>query len=181
MKKENRHIIQQELSELGSTLGRHAPDKEQSEFRVPDDYFAKLPSMVQEEVLQRRVSQSSSVVKLVYRRVIPVVSVVILLAAVTLGLFFFEGNDTDSALALEDYPELQYLANQPDFDEGLLENAVLESDLTVDEILYGLDYGLTEGELTGNEIEDYDELMEDIFEKSQYYGMESREMLSYLE
>lgn len=181
MKKENKHIIQQELSELGSKLGRLEQDEAQGGFRVPGDYFAQLPSRVQEKALQQRVSQSSSLVNIAYRRIIPVLSVVILLAAVTFGLFLYEGSETDPVLVLEDYPELQYFAARPGFDESLLENAILESDLTVDEILYELDYDVTEDELSGDEIEDYDKLMEDIFEKSQYYGMDSSYMLSYLD
>ncbi len=181
MKKEKKHIIQQELSELGSRLGKREHEKEQSEFRVPGDYFAQLPSRVQEKVLQQRGSQSPSFVHIAYRRIIPVVSVVVILAAVIFGLFFYESNDAGSTLVMEDYPELQYFANQPGFDESLIVNAILESDLTVEEILYGLDYGLFDDELLGDEIEAYDELMEDIFEKSQYYGMDSRHMLSYLD
>lgn len=181
MKKEDKHIIQQELSDMESSVLNRQNLKGQDGFRVPEDYFEQLPSMVQEKLLQQRGSESPSFVNIVYRRVVPVVSVVIFLAAVTFGLFFYDRNDTDSVMALEDYPEMQYLADQPDFDDSFMMNTILESDLTVDEIMYMFEYGLQDEEFFGDEMDDYDELMEDIFEKSQYYGMDTRQMLSYLD
>jgi len=181
MKKEKKHIIQQELSDMeSSALNRHNL-QEQDGFRVPGDYFEQLPSMVQEKLLQQRGSRNPSFVNIVYRRVVPVMSAVILLAAVAYGLFFYEHSDSDPFMALEDYPELQYLAEQPGFDDTFMMNAILESDLTADEILFMFDHGAADVELFGDEFDEYDELMEDIFEQSQYYGMESRYMLSYLD
>jgi len=181
MKKEKKHIIQQELSDMESSVLNRQNLKGQDGFRVPGDYFEQLPSMVQEKLLQQRGSRSPSVVSILYRRVVPVVSAVILLAAVTFGLFFYERGETESYMALEDYPELQYLADHSDFDDSFMMNVILESDLTSDEILMMFDYGLTDAELFGDDFDEYDELMEDIFEQSQYYGMESRYMLSYLD
>ncbi len=52
---------------------------------------------------------------------------------------------------------------------------VLESDLSADEIMYELEL------YDANELNDYDDIMEMLFEEAGYYGIESSYLLSSLD
>lgn len=173
MKKESKEAIRKELQELGSSLG--AVDSTPG-FRVPDAYFDQLPNTIQEKVLEKTSPSAFNLPFLVYRRLVPVMAVLLLLAGIAFSLFMMRSEGIRDQLATDQLDaELEYFAYRTSMDHDLLYDLVLESDLTADELLFGLEPGIAEGE------NGYDEIMEMMFEDARYYGIESSYLLSSLD
>ena len=165
--------IREELQNIGSQLGRHEPD---DGFKVPEDYFAQLPNIIQDRILQQRNQRQPALNALAVKRLWPVFASVVVLIGLTFSIFLIQRNGVNGFLADEEPTyELEYLINNPVFGQHLFYEAILESDLSAYEILYNLDY---------DDIDDpdtYDDLMEHLFEKANYFGIESSYLLSYLD
>ncbi len=174
MKKERKEAIKKELQELESRLDTPGSA---SGFRIPENYFDSLPGSIQEKVLEKTSRPALSPSGVLYRRVVPVLAAVVLLAGIVFSLFIMRSDNEfrDHLVADDLVAEFEYLAFQPGFDHGLLYDVVAESGLTAEEILYDLDTELLHGE------NDYDEVMESMFENARYYGIENSYLLSSLD
>ncbi len=164
--------IREELQKLGSKLGNKKP----AGFEVPEDYFVRLPNAVQKRVLQHKTQHQPVLNILQAKRVWLVLASVSLLIALTFSLLLIQRHNIPGILAEEDsMHELEYLINNPGVGQELFLEGMLESGLTAREIMYDMDY---------EDIDDpegYDELMEQMFEKAHYFGIESSYLLSYLD
>ncbi len=173
MKKESKEAIRKELQELGSSLkaGDSTPG-----FRVPDAYFDQLPNAIQEKLPVKTSPWVFNLPVLAYRRLIPAMAVLLLLAGITFSLFMLRSDGIGDQLAADfEAADLEYVVYQTGMDRGLWYELVLESELTADEILFGLETGIAEAE------NGYDEMIEMMFEDAHYYGMESSVLLSFLD
>ncbi|MFO7874250.1 MAG: hypothetical protein R6U62_07190 [Bacteroidales bacterium] len=176
MQKDSKDNIKQELQQLGSSLQKEGTGKE---FRVPDNYFEALPGIIQDKVLQKNRLSAQQTVWVVYRKAITVSAIVLLLAGVGIGLFYSGSNDRQDYISAEEIAaEIDYLAYHSAFDHSLLEDIVGESDLTPEEILYGLETGHYEDI---EDMDEYDEVIEEMYEEAKYYGIESDYLLSSLD
>jgi len=164
--------IREELQKFGSKLG----DLKPTGFEVPEDYFARLPNDVQDRVLQQKPQQQAVFNILPAKRMWPVIASVFLFIGLTFSLFLIQRNGVSDILADDQATyELEYLINNPRFGQDLFYEGILESGLSAQEILYDID---------DDDFEDpeaYDELMEQMFEKANYFGIESSYLLSYLD
>lgn len=173
MKKERKEAIKKELQQLDSRLGTPGNT---SGFRIPENYFDSLPASIQEKVLEKTSRPALSLSGIIYRRVVPVMVALVLLIGITFSLFFMRGDYVRDQFVADDMVVgFEYFAFQAEFDHGLLYEAVAESDLTAEDILYGLDTEFLHGE------NDYDEMLEAMFENAGYYGIENSYLLSSLD
>ncbi len=169
----NNPEIREELQKLGSLLGQQKPP---GGFKVPEDYFARLPNAVQDKILQQKVHKQAVLNVGLAKRLWPVLASVALLLGLTFSLFLIQRNGVSDYLASDDaLYEMEYLINYHEFGQDIVYDAIMESDLTAQDILYDLDHD------TFDDPDAYDELMEQMFEKSNYYGIESSYLLSYLD
>ncbi len=164
--------IREELKKIGSNLGHHGSD---DGFRVPENYFSQLPNSIQDSIQQQRKKQPVFSV-IPAKRLWPVLASIVLLVGLTFSVFLIQRNGVNGLLAEEDPTyEVEYLINNPTFGQYLFYEAMLESDLTAQEIMYDM------GPDDFDDSDAYDELMEQLFEKANYFGIESSYLLSYLD
>lgn len=170
--KENKKALKQELEQLGSSLGRS--DK-QSGYELPVDYFEKLPSAIQDKIISKQSRPSYDISAVFFRRVVPLTAVVLLLVGLVFSLFLVQQNGINGYFASDDQlPDAEYFVQHPGMDQELFFQMILESDIAVDELFLDEDFVIFDDD-------EYDDLLEDIFEQASYYGMESRYLLSYLD
>ncbi len=173
MRKENRQTIHDELREMGCHLPE---DGSQKAYKLPPDYFDTLPGIIQQRVAAERKPPVIWLYRLDYKKVVPLFAAAVVIVALSVGIFFHMGNQHNALLVVqEELPDMEYFANHFLYDKDFFYQVVYESELGIDEILYGLNDG---DEIAGNGT--YDELMEELFEEAQYYGMDSKMLLSYL-
>ncbi len=173
MKTENKKAIQKELQELGSAL--NAPGKEAG-FKVPEGYFDELPGKIQgrlegsTNIVQFRKPVASS------RQVFAWAASLLILVALGISLFLMRSdNDIDYVALDEQYIDFEYLQAQAYFDQDMIYQLIMDSDISAEEILYNMD-----ADILADDEFDYDEIMEMILEEARYFGIESEYLLSSL-
>ncbi len=171
MEKENKHHIAEELKALGSSLD--PPGNDQG-FRVPEAYFDQLHGSIQDRIKEKGQRQFAGFTVPGAQRLVPLMATFLLALIVGISLLWIRDDGLNGQLALEpDREALDYYAME--MDQLLLYDLVLDSDITAEDILFGLDNGL--GELSLYD----DELMEELFEQSRYFGIDSQYLLSSLD
>lgn len=171
MNKENKETIKKELQELGSSLGQKTKD---TGFALPDGYFDELPAKIHER--RHRPTERSLSEKPVStpRRMLALAASMLLLIALGISLFLMQGDTGNDYMAYdEEMVDFDYFALQADFDQDVIYQMVLDSDLSADEILYDLYYADD-----GYDFDD--EMIEMIFEEAEYYGIETGYLISSL-
>lgn len=159
-----------ELEELGSSLG---PPGRDGGFRVPTDYFEQLPATIQGRGVETREAFPQWLSWFSPRKVVPLAASLLILLLVGVGILWMRDEGLNGQLAWEnDEAALEYLAM--DLDRAFIYEYVMESDLTAEEILHGLENGMAYGDYYD------DELLEELFEKSRYLGIDSQYLLSSL-
>ncbi len=175
MQKENKEIIRKELRELGSSLpGEGKP----SGFDLPEGYFESLPG-----IITARRSDSSEKKKLLTlpaatpRQALAWAASLLLLVSLTISLFFVGSDSMNGHYPYEAAHEadFEYFSLRSDLDHKQIYDMVLETDLSAEEIMYGLEMDDVA------DAGDYDEMMEYLFEEASYYGIESDYLLSSLD
>ncbi len=175
MQKENKEIIRKELRELGSSL---PAEGKPSGFDLPEGYFEALPG----KIAARR-GDSKEKKKLLTlpaatpRQALAWAASLLLLISLTVSLFFL-GNDNmngHSPYEAAYEADFEYFSLRSDLDHKQIYDMVLDTDLSADEIMYGLEMD------DMADAEDYDEMMEYLFEEAGYYGIESDYLLSSLD
>ncbi len=170
--KDNKEALKQELEELGSSLGRL---NKQSGYELPADYFEKLPSTIQDKIISKQSRPAYNIAAIFFRRVVPLTAVVLLLVGLVFSLFLLQQNGVNGYFASDDQlPEAEYFVQHPGIDQELFFQMILESDIAVDELFLDEDFVIFDDD-------EYDDMLEDIFEQASYYGMESRYLLSYFD
>jgi hypothetical protein len=163
--------IQRELKELGSSL---KSAKKQAEFEVPANYFDQLPGNIQNKINQNTGKTEYGLAAVLNKRLIPVFASVLLVFGITISLFLYDRNGAIEYVAEEDkIPEYEYFAYRPNFDRDMMYGVILESDLSADDILFSEENNIFD--------DADDELLDDIFERAQYYGIEDQLLLSYFD
>lgn len=137
MTKEPPENIRQELIEAGSTLssGRHRDG-----FSVPDAYFDTLPQKIQEKIAERKPSDYR-IPALTGRKkpVFVFIASVVAFVAIT-GLLMIRHEADNGHLALtDDAFSMDLISLYSSLDPYFIYEAVLESDMTVDELQFGLE------------------------------------------
>ncbi len=144
MKNIEKEAVIKELSELGSTLD---PRNKEETFTTPDGYFDALPSRIQERIsgktaTARSFSTSFSVIRPAFAA-----AAAIFLVVLSLGIYLLKDGKENGQLAetwVDDelfgelYDDVFLL--YADTDLYFIYNMVIESDLTTDEILFGITY-----------------------------------------
>lgn len=173
--KEAPDIIKKELDDLGSHFSVSGKG---DGYHVPDAYFGSLPSRIQDRIATSGSRSTPGFAFDLFRRVVPVAAAVLLVAAVVIGLFFFERNGATSyaEISLTDV-DFEYISRYGGMEQALLYDMVLESGMSVEDILYETG----SYPLSADSPEVYDEIIESIFDNAAYYGMESRILLSSLD
>lgn len=173
--KETPETIKNELDGLVS----HLPHFQKGDgYNVPEGYFESLPSRIQDRMSSSSHSESVGLSSVLLKRVVPVVAAVLLIAGLTIGLFFMERNGAVSFADISDADmEYAYLNMHGHIDHVLVYELVLESGMSAEEILYELEVGF----LFPDSDEAYEEIIEMIFDNARYFGMESRNLLSSLD
>ncbi len=171
MKKENKAQLIKELEELGSSLG---PPGRDSGFRVPADYFERLPASIQDKGLKTREVSPVWLSWLRPGKLVPLGASLVILLLAGLSILWIRDDSLNGQLAWEkDEASVEYLAM--DMDRPFLYEYVMDSDLTAEDILYGLEDGSAFGAVYD------DDLLEELFEQSHYLGIDSQYLLSSLD
>lgn len=172
MKKDNKEAINKELKELRSSLPRENKD---AGFETPEGYFDNLSG----DILSRcREADSKQIqdVPFAPKQVLAIAASLLLLVSLTISLFFMRSDTVNDYAVLEEHAiDFEYFSFFSDFDRQDIYDMVLESDLSADEIMYELEL------YDANELNDYDDIMEMLFEEAGYYGIESSYLLSSLD
>ncbi len=175
MYKEDKEAIRKELQDMGSTLG----DRDKSSgFQVPHGFFGGFHSSVQERISRhkRKGYVIWGVPEVYYKKLVPVLAAVVLVVAIGIGFILQRGDLFIDQYAADDYMlEWEYMATHSEHDQMFLYYVVFESDISADEIYYGLETIPWNGEALS------EELMEAMFEQAQYYGIDSSYLLSSLD
>ncbi|MDR4987366.1 MAG: hypothetical protein RG741_00830 [Bacteroidales bacterium] len=162
-----------ELKQMNSRLGDHQDD---SGFRVPASYFDELPQTIGERIRQQQEIPASSFPWLSYKRLIPLVAGVLLLGALMFSLLLTDSTERyDDFYAMEQHIEQELFALYPGYEREFYYEVIMDSDITSDDILFELEFGIFDYS------EDYEDLLELMFENAGYYGIDSRYLLSYLD
>ncbi|GEM_PF-1102963 len=169
MNKENKEKIKKELSQLGSSLPER-PKKDP--FGVPEGYFETLPHKIREEISSRHASRQAEVPAIsLKRRLVTVMASLALIIALSVSFFIFQtGTKNGYLTGTEEYPDEEYFALTMDFDRGFFYDLILESEMTEEELKYGLHQDM--------DFYEDDELIESyLFERMDYYDLSVEEML----
>ena len=165
--------IREELKQLGSKLGHNEPH---GGFNVPEDFFAHLPNAVQDRISLQSNQPRPAFSFVTEKKLWPVFASVVLLIGLTFSIFLIQMNGVSDFIAEEESNyELEYLIDDPAFGQYLFYESILESDLTAQDILYDMDPD------TFDDTDAYNELMEQLFERANYFGINSSYLLSYLD
>ncbi len=171
--KEKYRETARELKQISSRLRDHQND---SGFRVPSAYFDELPQTIQKRIMQEQDVPSRSFSLLSYKKLIPLMAGVLLLGALVFSLFLMEKTDQDDDIfAMEQHMEREVFALYPGYERELFYEVIMESDITSDDILFELEFGIFDYS------EDYEDILEIMFENAGYYGIDSRYLLSFLD
>lgn len=174
MKKERKEILSDELRHLDSSLDM--PGKMPG-YQVPEHYFDRLPADIQQKIAEKSNRSTMPLPLMAYRRLVPVLGTLVLLAAVVMGVILMRSNGFDDHMAAADTPlEWTYFATENGYDRVLLYDLVIDSDLSAEEILFGMDTFTASTDKTFD-----DDILEEIFENAQYYGIEAGFLLSSLD
>ncbi len=137
MEKASKKDIRKELSALGSSLPSAG---EESPFRVPDGYFDQLPRSVQERLATGEKPRTSWLPVLSPRRLQLGIASLVLLAVFSFGLFFIQKETEQGVLfATEEEESEFYFSMYADLDPFSWYDLVLETDITADELYFGLE------------------------------------------
>ena len=128
--------VRQELKEFGVDLpesGRVAG------FNVPEDYFESLPGRIQEAAIRKRSAKHGiPFFQPVFRPVVVAAGLVLLVASAAFFLLFRQSHEP---FAWSDYSyPMDMIVMHASLDPQFVYDMVLDSDLTADEIQYGLSY-----------------------------------------
>jgi hypothetical protein len=136
MNKASKDELRQELTGLGSSLPSGVKG---SPFRVPDHFFDQLPQAIQERIAVQRKSRMELVYALVPRRMAIAMVSLVLLFVLSFGLFFIQKGTEEGILigAEDDFPEL-FFSLYADLDPYIWYEMVLETDITAEELYFGL-------------------------------------------
>ncbi len=173
MKKDNKEAIKKELKELGSNLPH---ENKQAGFETPEGYFDNLSGKILSACHEADRKQQVPGVPLAPKRALAIAASLLLLVSLTVSLFFMRSDTVSDYAALEDHGvDFEYFSLRDNFDRHEMYDMVLESDLSADEILYELEL------YDADDLDDYDAMMEMLFEEVGYYGIESNYLLSSLD
>ncbi len=172
MRKDNKEDINKELNELGSSLPR---ENKNAGFKAPEGYFDNLSGDILSRCREAEPKQVQGV-PFAPKQVLAVAASFLLLIGLTISLFFMRSDTVNDYAVMEEHViDFEYFSFYSDLDRQDMYDMVLESDLSADEILYELELH-DEGDL-----DEYDEMMEMLFEEAGYYGIESNYLLSSLD
>ncbi len=170
--KENNEALKQELEQLGSSLSRF--DK-QSGHELPADYFEKLPTAIQNKIISKQSQPVYDISAIFFRRLVPLTAVVVLLVGLVFSLFLVQQNGINGHFAADDQlPEAEYFVQHTGIDQELFYQMILETNIALDELFLDEEFVIFDDD-------EYDDVLEDIFEQAGYFGMESRFLLSYFD
>lgn len=129
-------MVRQELKELGVDL----PDSgRQSGFNVPEDYFESLPARIQEAVIRKRAARSRiPFYQSVLRPVFVASGIALLLASVAIFLLVRQSHEPFAWG--DDIYSMDMIVMYASLDPQFVYDMVLDSDLTAEEIQYGLSH-----------------------------------------
>lgn len=137
MEKASKEDIRKELSAMGSSLpfeGKGSP------FRVPDGYFDQLPRSVQERLATGLKPRVSWLPVLSPRRLQLGIVSLVLLAMFSFGLFFFQKETEQGVLFATEEDESEFFFSlYADLNPFAWHDLVLETDVTADELYFGLE------------------------------------------
>lgn len=159
MENASKEEIRRELSDMGSSL----PAGEKGfPFQVPEGYFDQLPHSVQDRLAARRNSVASWLPMLTPRRLQLAVASVALLAVLAIGLFLIQKETGHGLLFATEEEESEFFFSMyAELDPFALYDLVLETDMTADELYFGL------GELQSDP--DEEAFMEFLYENFQAF------------
>jgi len=173
MRKDNKEAINKELNELGSSLPRK---NKHAGFETPDGYFDNLGGEILSACRDADRPQRVLGMPLAPKQVLAVAASLLLLVSLTISLFFMQTRTVNDYAALEEHGvDFEYFSLRSDFDRQEVYDMVLESDLSADEIMYELELH------DADDLDEYDAMMEMLFEEASYYGIESNYLLSSLD
>ena len=169
MKKSDREEIRKELADIGSTLN---PNEGKGGFITPESYFDTLPSAIQERIYKKQ--SIVSIFDSVYGALKPafITAAGILLIALSLGILLLrEGKENGQFTETwtEDYLHSEYYSLYADLDPYFFYNMAIESELTTEEILFGINDGYDQNR---NEA-----LLDYIYKTVDYYGLDAETVL----
>lgn len=133
----NRNIpVRQELKDLGVGLPEN---KREAGFHVPEGYFDSLPARIQEAAIKKRSArQGVPFFHPVLKPVFVTAGLVLLLATATLVLLLRPGHEqlvwSDNGFSMD------MIVMHASLDPQFVYDMVLDSDLTAEEIQYGLSH-----------------------------------------
>jgi hypothetical protein len=137
MEKASKEDIRKELSALGSSL---PSEGKESPFRLPDGYFDQLPQMVQDKLATGRKVPVSWMPWLSPGRLQLGVVAMIVVAVLSFSLLFLQKGTENGVLfaAGEEESEL-FFTLYAGLDPFAMYDLVLETDITAEELYFGLE------------------------------------------
>lgn len=137
MTKEPQENINRELSEAGSTL---SSDRYRDGFTVPDDYFDTLPLRIQDKIAGRKpIFYHVTALAIRRKAAFLIVASILTFAAISGLLFVRQGADNGQLALADDAFSMDLISLYSSLDPYFIYEAVLESDMTADELQFGLE------------------------------------------
>lgn len=137
MHKTDREEIKKELLEMGSSLN---PDSGRGGFTTPESYFDTLPETIQERIYKKK---PSTILNTLYAAIRPAYLAVagVFLLVISLGILFLKDGKENGQLTntwAQDDLHIEYLSLYANLDPYFFYDMVIESELTNEEILFGI-------------------------------------------
>ncbi len=169
MRESEKDEVKKELSLMGSTLPHQ---RDQGGFQTPDGYFDMLPHLIHDRIAETKSHQRSFTSFSITWRPVLSIAASIVLVALTISIFLVnKGKENGHFAHVDDGFYVEYLALYADLDPHFFYDMVLESNLSNEEILFGIihDY----------ESNDHDALLHYVNDMVDYYGLDTEILLPY--